>query len=157
MKFIKKLEDEIRKLEQELKIDLPRELQRAASYGDLRENGEYHAARERQSYVQARLGALHHRMASLSMIQIDQLPKDRAAYGSELAVLDIDRDTESVYRLVTPEEVDVVKGFISTTSPLGRSFMGKEEGDEVIAQTPQGTRRFEILKLRTIHDLEEDE
>ncbi|MBI4750367.1 MAG: transcription elongation factor GreA [Acidobacteria bacterium] len=152
MKVKQILEEEIRKLEQELKIELPRELQRAAALGDLRENGEYQAARERQRYVQARLGALHQRLAALSMLNIDQLPRDRAAYGSTLEVLDLDRDTEITYRLVTPEEVDVPNGLISTTSPLGRCFMGKEEGDEVQAQTPQGVRRFEILKLRTIHD-----
>ncbi len=152
-----RLEEEIRKIEQELKIDLPRDLQRAAAHGDLRENGEYQAARERQSYLQARLGALRQRLGALAMINFDQLPRNRAAYGSKLVVLDLDKDTETTYFLVTPEEVDVPNGYISTSSPIGRAFMGKEEGDEVDVQTPQGLRRFEIISLKTAHDLEADE
>ncbi|MBX7220082.1 MAG: transcription elongation factor GreA [Blastocatellia bacterium] len=155
MNVKQKLEEEVRKLEQELKVELPRELQRAAAHGDLRENGEYHAARERQSYVLAKLGALHQRLAALSLVNFDALPHDRAAYGSTLVVLDLDKDVEYTYRLVTPEEVDVANGLISTTSPLGRGFMGKQEGDEVVVQTPQGKRSFEVLKLKTIHSSED--
>jgi transcription elongation factor GreA len=156
MNVKERLEAEVKKLEQELKVDLPRELQRAAAHGDLRENGEYQAARERQSYVQAQLGALHQRLAALSLINFELLPRDRAAYGSVLDVLDIDKDIEVTYRLVMPEEADVANGLISTVSPLGKGFMGKQAGDEVDVQTPQGVRHFEILKLKTIHDINEE-
>jgi transcription elongation factor GreA len=152
MNVREKLEAELRQLEQELKIDLPRELQRAAAYGDLRENGEYQAARERVRLVGARVAELHQRLAALAAINLDSLPRDRAAYGSTLRVLDLDKDIEVTYRLVMPEEADVSKGLISTSSPLGCGFMGKQPGDEVEVQTPQGLRHFEILSLRTIHD-----
>lgn len=148
----KKLEEELKILETELKIDLPKELQKAAALGDLRENAEYKAARDRQEYLQARVGALRKRLSDLALINIDTLPKDRAAYGSTLTVLDQDKDEETTYKLVTAEEADLSKGLISTTSPIGKSFMGKREGDEVEVRTPQGVRHFEILKLTTIHD-----
>jgi transcription elongation factor GreA len=157
MNIREKLEAEVKKLEQELKIDLPRELQKAAAHGDLRENGEYQAARERQSYLQAQLGALRQRLAALAMINFDLLPRDRAAYGSTLVVLDLDKNVEATYRLVTPEEADISKGLISTVSPLGKGFMGKRTGDEVDVSTPQGVRHFEILKLRTVHEEESDD
>jgi transcription elongation factor GreA len=148
----KKLEEELKVLETELKIELPRELQKAAALGDLRENAEYKAARDRQEYLQARVGALRKRLSELALINIDALPKDRAAYGSTLTLLDQDKDEEITYRLVTAEESDLTKGYISTTSPIGKSLMGKREGDEIEVKTPQGVRHFEVLKLRTIHD-----
>lgn len=148
----KKLEEELKVLETELKIELPRELQKAAALGDLRENAEYKAARDRQEYLQARVGALRKRLSELALINIDALPKDRAAYGSTLTLLDQDKDEEITYRLVTAEESDLTKGYISTTSPIGKSLMGKREGDEVEVKTPQGVRHFEVLKLVTIHD-----
>lgn len=149
----KKLEEELKVLETELKIELPRELQKAAALGDLRENAEYKAARDRQEYLQARVGALRKRLSELALINIDALPKDRAAYGSTLTLLDQDKDEEVTYRLVTAEESDLTKGYISTTSPIGKSLMGKREGDEVEVKTPQGVRHFEVLKLRTVHDV----
>jgi transcription elongation factor GreA len=150
----KKLEEELKVLETELKVELPRELQKAAALGDLRENAEYKAARDRQEYLQARVGALRKRISELSLINIDSLPKDRAAYGSTLELLDVDKDEEVVYKLVTAEEADLSKGLISTASPIGKSLMGKREGDEVEVKTPQGVRHFEVLKLSTIHDSE---
>ncbi|MFY9223838.1 MAG: transcription elongation factor GreA [Blastocatellia bacterium] len=149
----KKLEEELKVLETELKIELPRELQKAAALGDLRENAEYKAARDRQEYLQARVGALRKRLSELALINIDALPKDRAAYGSTLTLLDQDKDEEVTYRLVTAEESDLTKGYISTTSPIGKSLMGKREGNEVEVKTPQGVRHFEVLKLRTVHDV----
>lgn len=149
----KKLEEELKVLETELKIELPRELQKAAALGDLRENAEYKAARDRQEYLQARVGALRKRLSELALINIDALPKDRAAYGSTLTLLDQDKDEEVTYRLVTAEESDLTKGYISTTSPIGKSLMGKREGDEIEVKTPQGVRHFEVLKLRTVHDV----
>jgi transcription elongation factor GreA len=148
----KKLEDELKQLETELKVELPRELQKAAALGDLRENAEYKAARDRQEYLQARVGALRKRLSDLSLVNFDSLPHDRIAYGSVVQLLDIDKNEEVVYRLVTAEEADLSKGLISTTSPIGKSLMGKRDGDEVEVRTPQGLRHFEVLKLTTIHD-----
>ncbi len=150
----KRLEEELRQLENELKVELPRELQRAAALGDLRENAEYKAARDRQEYLQARVSALRKRLSDLALINIDSLPRDRIAYGSIVQILDIDKDEEVTYRLVTPEEADLSKGLISTTSPIGKGLMGKREGNEIEVRTPQGVRHFEILKLTTVHDIE---
>jgi transcription elongation factor GreA len=150
----KRLEEELRQLENELKVELPRELQRAAALGDLRENAEYKAARDRQEYLQARVSALRKRLSDLALINIDSLPRDRIAYGSVVQILDIDKDEEVTYRLVTPEEADLSKGLISTTSPIGKGLMGKRKGDEIEVRTPQGMRHFEVLKLTTVHDIE---
>jgi len=147
-----KIEEELRALETELKIDLPRELQKAAALGDLRENGEYQSARQRQDIVRARVAALRARLSELAMINMDNLPHDRAAYGSVLELYDIEKSEDVTYRLVMPEEADLSKGLISTASPIGQSLMGKREGDEVKVRTPSGVRTFEITKLTTIHD-----
>ena len=147
-----KIEEELKVLETELKIELPRELHKAAALGDLRENGEYQSARQRQEIVRLRVGALRQRLAELSMINLDNLPRDRAAYGSTLELYDVEKSEEVTYRLVMPEEADLSKGLISTASPIGQSLMGKREGDEVKVRTPSGVRTFEISKLTTMHD-----
>lgn len=150
--FLKKLKSEIKSLEEELHVKLPKELKTAREHGDLSENAEYHAAKERQGYVNARLGQLRKRLAELSMINLDKIPHDKASLGSEVHLYDINKKEELVYRLVMSEEADVQRGLISTTSPIGRGLMGKEEGDEVTVQTPAGAKTFEITKLLTIHD-----
>jgi transcription elongation factor GreA len=144
-------------LEAELRVHLPREIQRAREYGDLRENAEYKAALERQSYVKARISQLRQRLSEIASIDTSKVPRDRAAYGSTIVLYDPERDERVTYRLVTPEESDPSAGLISTTSPVGRSLMGREEGDEVTVSTPAGARRFEIKKLTTLHDEEKDE
>jgi transcription elongation factor GreA len=149
-----KIVAELKTLEYELTIELPRALRTAAALGDLSENSEYKYARERQDYVRARVRQLQQQLAKLSSIDLSRLPTDRASYGSTLVLRDLDRDTEVTYRLVTPEEADFEKGLISTSSPIGKSLLNKEEGDEVKVQTPNGTRLFEIVKLATIHDEE---
>ncbi|MGE0882558.1 MAG: GreA/GreB family elongation factor [Blastocatellales bacterium] len=143
---------ELKTLEYELTIELPRALRTAAALGDLSENSEYKYARERQDYVRARVRQLQEQLAKLSSIDISRLPRDRASYGSTLVLRDLDRDAEVTYRLVTPEEADFEKGLISTSSPIGKSLLNKEEGDEVKVQTPNGMRGFEIIRLTTIHD-----
>ena len=148
----KKLEDEIKKLERELKDELPKALKKALEMGDLRENAEYQTAKERQSYVQAQLASLHGRLSKLSMVNLSKIPLGKVSYGSTVVVLDLDSNKETTYKLVTSEESNVAEGLISTTSPIGRSLMGHEEGDEVRIQTPGGTRTYEIVKLTTIHD-----
>jgi transcription elongation factor GreA len=148
----KKLEEEIRKLDRELKDELPKAFKKALEMGDLRENAEYQTAKERQSYVQAQLAALRARLSKLSMVNLSKIPVDKVSYGSTVVVLDLNSNKETTYKLVTSEESNVAEGLISTTSPIGRSLMGHEEGDEVRIQTPGGTRTYEIVKLTTIHD-----
>lgn len=143
---------ELKTLEYELNIELPRALRTAAALGDLSENAEYKSARERQDYVRARVRQLQQQIAKLASIDISRLPHDRASYGSTLILRDNDRSSEITYRLVTPEEADFEQGLISTSSPIGKSLLNKEEGDEVTVQTPNGPRSFEIIKLTTIHE-----
>ena len=148
--LIKRFEDDIRALERELKSELPKEIKTARELGDLRENAEYQAAKDRQSFVQARLSMLHKRVAELSLLNLDRIPTDRTGFGSTVHLLESDNQT-LVYQLVLPEDADPTKGWISTASPIGRALMGKEEGDEVAVPTPNGTRKFELVKLITIH------
>ena len=148
----KKLEEEIQALEYELSNELPKELKRARALGDLSENAEYIMAKQRQDIVAARLTQLKRRLASLSLINFNNIPKDRIAFGSRVVLHDLDRDSEIVYRLVTSEEADVSKGLISTTSPIGRGLMGKRVGDTCTVTTPNGVREFEVRSLQTIYD-----
>jgi transcription elongation factor GreA len=148
----KKLQQEIQALEHEMHVELPREIARARAYGDLSENAEYHAAKERQSFVDARLAQLKMRMRNLSMIDMSKIPRDRAGLGSEVQVLDVRKDEELTYKLVTSEDADVAKGLISTSSPIGRGLVGKGVGDIVKIQIPGGVKELEILKVTTIHD-----
>ena len=150
--IIKKLQEEIQTLEYELNNELPKELKRARALGDLSENAEFHMAKQRQDYVGARLMQLKQRLASLSLINMNNIPKDRIAFGSTVMLYDLDRNTEVEYRLVTSEEADVSKGLISTTSPIGRALMGKKVGDTVKVSTPNGVREFEVKTLQTIFD-----
>jgi len=151
-KIKKKLQDEIKTLEHELHDELPKELMKARAHGDLSENAEYKYAKERQSYVSARLGQLHQRMADLAMLNLDGLPKDRAAYGSRIRVLDLKKSQEVEYKLVTAEEADAAQGMISTTSPIGKALLGKKVGDEITVVTPAGTKEFEVVRLQTIYE-----
>ncbi|HMF58199.1 MAG TPA: transcription elongation factor GreA [Pyrinomonadaceae bacterium] len=147
-----RLQGELETLESELRVHLPKEIKRALEFGDLRENSEYKAALDRQHFIKARIAELRQRISEIASIDISKVPHDRAAYGSTLLLFDSERDEEVTYRLVTPEESDPQKGLISTTSPVGRSLMGKEEGDEVTVRTPAGARNFEIRRLTTLHD-----
>lgn len=150
-RLIKKFEDEIQALNHELKLELPKEIKRARELGDLRENAEYQAAKERQRLVESRISMLQKRVAEISLIQVDRIPKDRAGFGSTLEVIDGNGEKMS-FQLVMPEDADAEKGMISTTSPIGRALINKEPGDSVKVATPGGAREFEIVKLTTIHD-----
>ncbi|HVF27635.1 MAG TPA: transcription elongation factor GreA [Pyrinomonadaceae bacterium] len=152
-----RLRAELDELDTELRVHLPKEIKRALEYGDLRENAEYRAALDRQQFLQARIGQLRQRLSEVASIDVSKVPLDKAAYGSTLVLYDAEREEEVTYRLVTPEESDPQAGLISTTSPVGKSLMGKEEGDEVVVSTPAGSRRFEIRRLRTLHDNASDE
>lgn len=147
-----RLEDELKQLEYELRSVLPKELQRAAALGDLRENAEYESARNRQEYVRLRLEGIRKRLSDLAMMDLDRLPRDRAAFGSTVVLYDLDREEEITYSLVMSEDADADKGLISASSPIGKSIVGKGEGDEVEVRTPNGLRRFEVISLKTIHD-----
>ena len=148
----KQLLEEIKILEHELSHELPAEIKKAVSMGDLSENAEYHMARQRQDFVNARLGQLKRRMAELSLVNLANIPRDKAGFGSTIVVYDSTKGEEIVYRLVTSEESDVSKGLISTTSPIGRGLVGKRVGDTAAIVTPNGKRQLEVLKLTTVHD-----
>lgn len=151
-RILKRLEDEVAGLERELRTDLPLEIKRARELGDLSENAEYQAAKERQSYVQARLGMIRKRMAEIALMNLERLPTDRAAFGSTVTLREDGGGSDLVYQLVMPEDADATKGLISTSSPIGRAIVGKQPGDEITVPTPNGVRRFEMTALCTIHD-----
>jgi len=151
----KKLQAEIVLLEHELTTELPAEIKKAVALGDLSENAEYHMAKQRQVFVNARLGQLKKRMAELSLVNLANIPHDKVAFGSEIVVYDSTKDEKITYKLVTSEESDVSKGLISTTSPIGRALVGKQVGDVATVVTPGGKRELEVLKLITIHDAKE--
>lgn len=153
-KIKQKLEQEIVALERELSIDLPKEIAVARAHGDLSENAEYKFAKERQGYVNARIAQLKKRMGDLGMLNLTNIPKDRAGYGSRIIVLDTQRDVKVEYKLVSTEEADAEHGLISTTSPIGRALLNRKVGDEVKVATPAGPKEFEVVRLMTIHDEE---
>jgi len=150
-RILKRFQEEIAALERELKIDLPKEIQRAREYGDLRENAEYKAAKERQGIVNARIAMLKKRVGEISLMNLDRIPRDRAGFGSTVHLRAESGDTV-IYQLVMPEDADAEKGLISTSSPIGKAILNKEEGDEIRVTTPSGAKVFEMLKLSTIHD-----
>ena len=150
-RLVKRLEKEIQALDRELKRELPKEIQRARELGDLRENAEYHAAKERQRMVEARLGMLRARASQISLMNLAGLPRDRAGLGSTVRLRAAD-GAIVVYELVMPEDADPARGWVSTASPIGRAIVGKEEGDEITVTTPAGVREFQLLELTTIHE-----
>ena len=150
-RLIKKFEDEIQALNHELKLELPKEIKRARELGDLRENAEYQAAKERQRLVESRISMLQKRVAEIALINVDRIPHDRSGFGSTLHVIE-KGGVKMTFQLVMPEDADAEKGMISTTSPIGRALINKEPGDTVKVVTPGGAREFEIVTLTTIHD-----
>jgi transcription elongation factor GreA len=152
MDIKKRLQDEIHVLDHELKVRLPKEILKAREHGDLRENAEYKAAKERQSFLQARIAQLHRRLAALHLVNLDRIPRDKVGLGSLVTVRQPDADEESVYEIVVPEDADPAVGRISPSSPIGKCLLGHEEGDSVEVRVPSGTKAYEITKLVTIHD-----
>jgi len=151
-RILKKFEDEIAQLDKELKTELPREIKRARELGDLRENAEYQAAKERQRLVESRISLLQKRVSEIQLMNLDRIPHDKVGFGSTVTLREENGQT-IVYQLVMPEDANVDEGLISTASPIGRALLNKEEGDEVLVKTPNGAeRRFEVTKLVTIHD-----
>ena len=149
-KILKKFEDEVADLERELHHELPKEIQRARELGDLRENAEYAAAKERQRFVEARVSMLRTRVSQIQLMNLEKIPHDRAGFGSKLTL--IEKGRQFTYELVLPEDANPDSGLVSVASPIGRALVGKEEGDSVSVPTPGGNRKFEILKLVTVHD-----
>jgi transcription elongation factor GreA len=150
-RILKKFEEEIQILERELKTELPKEIKRARELGDLRENAEYQAAKERQTFVQARISMLQRRVSEISLMNLERIPRDRAGFGSTVEV-ELENGELYSYQLVMPEDADPAKGLVSTASPIGRALLNKEAGDEILVPTPSGSRRFTITRLVTIHD-----
>jgi transcription elongation factor GreA len=146
-----KLSTELKALEREFRVDLPREINKARAMGDLRENAEYQAALERQTYVKARIGQLRERLGELNTLDLNRIPTDCVGLGSSVTLLDLDSEGEIRYELVVPEVADLHRGLISVASPVGKSLIGCKAGDEVTIRIPSGTKRFEILELTTIH------
>ncbi|MDP9338137.1 MAG: transcription elongation factor GreA [Acidobacteriota bacterium] len=151
-KIKQKLLEEIDHLSHELNVDLPKEIAVARAHGDLSENAEYKYAKERQGFVNARIGQLKKRLGDLGMLNLTNIPKDRAGYGSRLVVLDMQRDVKIEYKLVSTEEADAEKGLISTTSPIGKALLNRKVGDEIEVATPAGKKEFEVVRLTTIHE-----
>ena len=151
--IIKRLEEDLVRLERELRVDIPKELHTAAAHGDLRENAEYSAAKERQSFLQARIAQIRSRINSLSSLKLEALPRDRVAFGSRVTLIDLDSEEETVFELVAPEEVDPNEGKISVNSPIGKSLLGKSEGEEVVITPPSGRKEYEIVNIVTLHEI----
>jgi transcription elongation factor GreA len=150
----KKLQEELNNIERELRIELPKEILRAREHGDLSENAEYKAAKERQAFLEGRKAQLQQRMAALSLVNLDKIPTDKAAYGSKIVLYDYEAEKEVEYTLVSPEESDASNGLISITSPIGKSLVGKMVGDDVEIITPSSRKDYEVRRLTTIHDTE---
>lgn len=156
--ILDKLDEELEESQRELQVDIPKAILTAREHGDLSENAEFKAAKERQMFLESRISLLQKRISDIMAINVNQIPKDRSGLGSTLKLMDFDSDKETKYELVFPEEVDPDKGKISTASPIGRAMMGKQEGDEILVALPDGKKEFEVLEIVTIHDkLEKDE
>ena len=150
--IINKLEEELEKTKKELKVDIPEALKIAIAHGDLSENAEFKAAKERQMFLETRLSQLQKRISDLTALNIDRLPKDRSGLGSTVRLLDLNTGDKKTYHLVFPEEVNPEEGRISTASPIGRALMGKQEGDEVKVPLAEERVEYEVLEVITIHD-----
>lgn len=148
----KKLREELEHLERKERHDVIRAIEVAREHGDLRENAEYHAAKERQGHVEGRILELKDKLSRAEVIDCTEVSCSKAVFGTVVTMLDLDADTEVTYQLLGPEESDVKKGVISIQSPLGRSILGKEVGDEAKVITPGGIREFEIMRITAPED-----
>ena len=151
--IVQRLKKELADLQHELSHDLPKELEEARAHGDLSENAEYEAAKARQELVQVRISQIGGRIRELSLYTMASIPQGVAAYGSRVTVEDLEEGEEIVYHLVFQEEADVAQGRISLGSPLGRALLNRSEGDDIEVQTPKGKRRYQIIDLVTIHEI----
>ena len=152
---IRKLRAELEALDREYRIELPRLIGEAVAQGDLSDNAEFQAAKQRQEFVQARIVHLKERLSSLSMINVANIPRDRIGFGSTVVLEDAESGEEKTFLIVLPEEVDASAGKISVRSPIGQALVGRREGDEVSITAPGGVREFTISSLSTLHDVKE--
>lgn len=148
-----KLSEEAEELLHELNVELPKEIEEAVDHGDLSENSEYEAARDRQQFVQARLDYISRRLSELSELDLDTIPEDRVGFGSKVRVRDQDDGSEETYTLAMGDFIDFEAGEISMDSPIGKSLLGSQEGDEVTAVTPGGELHYEVLEVTTMHEM----
>ena len=148
---MQRLKKELAELQYELTHKIPKDLQEAASHGDLSENAEYDAAKTRQEYVRARISHIQGRIRELSLYNLQSIPEGVVAYGSRVTVEGLDDGESQVYEIVFPEEVNPAAGLISLGSPIGKALLNKTVGDEVVVQTPRGTRTYQITDLVTLH------
>ena len=146
----RKLEEEIRRIDHELRVTLPEEIRKALGQGDLSENAEYEAAKERQSTLQARLSQIQKRLADLSRIDVSSVPKDRAGLGSEVTVENLESGEEISYTLVVPEMADGNRSFVSIASPVGKALMNRRVGDAVTITIPRGVLEYEVRRIVTL-------
>ncbi len=151
---VRKLQAELEDLDREYRVELPRLIGEAVAQGDLSDNAEFQAAKQRQEFVQARIVHLKERLSSLSMINVANIPRDRIGFGSTVVLEDVESGEEKTFLIVLPEEVDASAGKISVRSPVGQALVGRQEGDEVTITTPGGVREFTISALSTLHDVE---
>ena len=150
--IVAKIQEEVAELKRELQVDLPKQLEEARAHGDLKENAEYHAAKDRQGMLNARIGQLQGRLSELSLFTMSSIPRDSIGYGSQVELEDIDSGEELSYELVFSEEANPENGRISINSPIGKALLRKKAGDEGLVQTPKGKRTFEVLSFTTIHE-----
>lgn len=142
-----RLEAELRNL---LHVERPAviaAIDEARGHGDLKENAEYHAAKEKQGFIEGRIAELESKLSRVDEIDPAKLKGSKAMFGATVRVVDDATDKEHTYILVGPDEANLEHGFISTTSPLGKSLLGKSEGDEAVFQAPNGKRTYEVLKV----------
>lgn len=150
--LLKKLDVEVKSLERELKVDLPRQLAEAAAHGDLSENAEHEAAKDRKDTVTSMLLRLYRKRQAISSMNVDMIPRDSIGFWSRVELLDLDSEETIRYHLVSADESAPREGKISVTSPIGQALSGRAEGDEIEVETPRGTRHYEVLSFSTIHD-----
>lgn len=154
LKIVERLQAELAVLRRELNIELPRIIEEARSHGDLKENAEYHAAKEKQGMVSARVGSLEARIQELSMYNVSSIPKGVVGYGSLVELEDLETGDTVTYEMVFAEEVDMASGKISLTSPVGQALLKREEGDEVSIQLPGARKKYQVVGVQTIHERE---
>jgi transcription elongation factor GreA len=150
--ILDKLDKDLEDSQRELQVDIPKAILTAREHGDLSENAEFKAAKERQMFLESRISLLQKRISDIMAINVNQIPKDRSGLGSTLKLKDLDSGEETHYELVFPEEVDPDKRKISTASPVGRAMVGKQEGDEILVTLPDSKMEFEVLEVISIHD-----
>ena len=143
----KKMREELEHLERVERIDVVKAIEVARAHGDLSENAEYHAAKERQGMIEGRIMELKDKLSRAEVIDCTQVSCEQAVFGTVVTLMDMDTEEEITYQLLGPEEADVKKGSISVLSPLGRSLLGKEIGEEVLTKTPGGVREFEVVDI----------